>query len=148
MATVKTVYEDVYVYPCNVPNTAIVDGEFPASGSYIDVGDFEHCAFIIVAGDLDSALTCQVQQAATSTGTAKDLTGAQWVIGTNDDGKVGVIEFKPAALDINNGYNYVTLDITGASGNDYAAVTFLGFAKGKPVTQSSTYFDTSAIVNA
>lgn len=146
---IHTIYEDVYIGYCNVHTTAIVDGEFPPSGSYFDVGDYDRFAFLIQAGDLDSALTCQVQQAATVSGTAKDVTGATWVVGTGDDGKWGCIEVETNNLDLNNGYNYVTLDVTGASGNDYLAIVFLGFSAGsRPVTQSSTYFDTSAIVNA
>lgn len=148
MSTVRTVYEDVYVYSCNMGDVAIIDGEFPASGSYIDVSDFERFAFVISAGfGLDSVLTCQVQQAATISGTAKDITGAVWVMGATDDGKWAVIDVETRKLDLNNGYNYVTMDITGASGNDYCHVLFLGFNGGsKPVTQSVTYFDTSAIV--
>lgn len=142
-----SMYEDVYIVGCNNFNTAIADGEFPASGSYIDVSDFMWCAFLIRVGTLDSALTCQVQQAATISSTAKDLTDCKWVVGTGDGNKWGVVEFEPRKLDINNGYNYVTLDVTGAGGsNDYLDIFFLGFGKGvRPVTQHAS-FDTSAII--
>jgi hypothetical protein len=145
-AKVRTMYEDVYVYSCNTMGTDLPAAEYPASGSFIDVSDFEWCAFLVTAGALDSALTLQVHQAATISGSTKDLTDAKWVIGTGDDNKVGIIEFSPRALDINNGYNYVTLDATGTSGDDTAHIMFLGFGKGSvPVTQSTTQFDTSSI---
>lgn len=137
---IKTFSEQVYVKAANAFGTAIVDGEFPASGSYYDVSDYERFAFIITAGASDTALTCQVQQAAAIDSTAKDITGAVQTVGASDDGEVFIIEVETRRLDLNNGYNYVTLDVTGQAGsNDYLAIVFVGINPGAaPVTQQNT----------
>lgn len=140
--------DSVYVQKVNAFNTAIVDGNFPASGSYIDVSAFERFVFLIAAGTLDSALTCKVQQAATINGTAKDVSGATVTVGATDDDKWASIEVQGAKLDINNGYNYVTLNVAGAAGsNDYLCILFLGmYPSAQPVTQHASYV--SAVVVA
>lgn len=127
----------VYVQKVNNFMTAVEVGEFPASGSYIDVSNYERFAFLIFAGTLDTALTCQVQQATAVNGTAKDITGAVTTVGTSDDNKWHIIEVQTNQLDLNNDYRYVTLDVTGAAGsNDYLCIVFLGLNPGEqPVTQ-------------
>jgi hypothetical protein len=118
---------------------AIVDGQFPASGSFIDVSKFHRFAFLVMVGALDSALTCKVQQAAAINGVLKDVTSATVAIAANGDDKWYLIEVETNHLDSNNGYKYVTLDIAGAAGgNDYAAILFLGLNPGMaPVTQGA-----------
>lgn len=137
---IKTLTEQVYFKACNTPSTVIADGEFPASGSYIDVSDYERFAFLVVAGGSDTALTCQVQQAASIDSTAKDITGAVQTISATGDGSIYLIEVETRRLDLNNGYNYVTLDVTGQSGsNDTLAIIFAGINPGvAPVTQTNT----------
>jgi hypothetical protein len=134
---ITTLAEQVYFKTCNNFNTAIADGEFPASGSYIDVADFERFVFVIRAGTLDSAMTCIVQQATAVNGTAKDVSGATVTVGATDDNELWVIEVETRKLDISNAYRYVTLDVTGAAGsNDYLDIVFLGINPGSaPVTQ-------------
>ena len=142
-------YENVYKLKANAFNTAVVDGNFPASVSYIDVSGFTHFAFVVDAGTLNSALTCQVRQdtSATETASIKDITGAVAVIGTGDDNDSFVIEVEVARLDIANGFRYVTLAISGAAGgDDYACVNFLAWgARHLPVTQPAE-FATHALV--
>ena len=135
---IKTFTEQVYFKALNTPSVVIVDGEFPASGSYIDVSDYERFAFLIVAGGSDTALTAQVQQAAAIDSTAKDVTGAVQTISATGDGTIYLIEVETRRLDLNNGYNYVTLDITGQSGsNDTLAMIFCAINPGVvPVTQT------------
>lgn len=131
-----------YYLGCNSSNTAIADGNFPASGSYIDVSNYEEFDFQVKAGSLDSALTLQVYQdtSATQTGSIKVVTGATATIGATDDDKIFVIQVETAKLDIANGFRYVTLAISGQAGsNDYASVTFVGYnARHLPVTQPTT----------
>lgn len=127
--------EATYIQQLNVED-ALAAAEYPASGSYIDVSKFEKFAFLIMAGALDSVLTCQVQQAATINGTAKDITGAVVTIAADGDDKWYMVEVQVDELDSNNDYNFVTLDITGPAGaNDYAAIVFLGFGGSKPADQ-------------
>lgn len=137
---ITTFSEQVKVTKCNAFGTAIVDGDFPASGSYIDVSDYERFAFLITAGASNTALTCQVQQSTTASATPKDVTGAVQTVGASDDGEVFIIEVETRKLDINNDYFYVTLDVSGQSGNDeYLDITFLGINPGEaPVTQQNT----------
>ena len=139
----NNVYENVYVNKVNNLATAIADGNFPASVSYIDVADFTHFAFLIEAGSLDSALTCQVRQdtSATETASIKDVTGAVTIVGTGDDNEWMVIEVESAKLDIANGFRYVTLAVSGAAGgNDYLCITFLGFPmRHMPATQPAGF---------
>jgi len=59
---------------------ALAVASYPASGAFIDVSQYERFAFLVQAGVLDSAITCQVQQAATINGALKDITGAVVVI--------------------------------------------------------------------
>ena len=147
---IKTFSEELYLAPANNFNTAIVDGNFPASVSYIDVAQFEKFAFLIRAGTLDSALTCQVKQdtGATETANIKNITGATVTVGVLDDNKLFTIEVEVRKLDINNGFRYVTLAVSGAAGgNDYLSINFIGINPDVvPVTQPATY--ASAVIVA
>lgn len=137
---IKTLLEQVYFKACNTPSTVIADGDFPASGSYLDVSDYERFAFLVVAGGSDTALVCQVQQATAVNGTPKDVTGAVQTISATGDGTIYCIEVETRRLDINNGYRYVTLDVSGQAGsNDTLAIIFAGVNPGvAPVTQTHT----------
>lgn len=140
---ITTYQEEVYVKNCNAFSTAITDGKFPASGSFIDVSDYERFAFQVVAGGLDSALTLQVEEADAADGTPTDISGATDVVGTGDDNGVFVIEVETRKMTL-TGKRYVTLDVTGAGGsNDYLSIVFLGINPGaKPVTQPATTYST------
>lgn len=119
-------------------NTAIADGSFPASASFYDVADYAWFYFIVKAGTLDSALTCQVQQAATASGSLTDITGAVDIVGTGDDDKLFVIGVEVKVM--TQGQRFVTLTISGAAGsNDYLDILFVGVRPDHaPVTQEST----------
>lgn len=137
------VYENMYLLSANNLTTAIADGNFPASVSYIDVMNFTHFAFIITAGALDSALTAQVRQdtSATETASIKDITGAVVVVGATDDNKWMVIEVEVAKLDIANGFRYVTLAVSGQAGsNDALHIQFMGWLnRHLPATQHANF---------
>ena len=139
----NNVYENEYIEKANSFMTAIADGNFPASVSYIDVSNYESFTFYLFAGTLDSALTCQVRQdtSATETASIKDVTGALVVVGTGDDNEWGVVEVETAKLDIANGFRYVTLAVSGAAGgNDYLCIVLRGGrARRVPVTQPAGF---------
>lgn len=143
---IKTYSEQVYTQTCNAFMTAIVDGKFPASGSFIDVADYERFVYQLKAGTLDSALTCTVQEASAVDGSPSSISGATVTVGTTDDNEMFLIEVETRRL-TKTGKRYVTLDITGAAGgNDYLSITFLGINPGvTPVTQPATT-NTPAIV--
>ena len=133
---IKTFSEELYILGCNTHTTAIVDGKFPASGSFIDVTDFERFAFVVDAGSLDSALTLQVEEATAVDGSPTDITSATATVGTGDDGETFIIEVETRKLTL-TGKRYITLDVTGAAGgNDYLSIMFYGINPGTvPVTQ-------------
>ena len=136
---ITTFSEQVYVKAANTPSTAIVDGKFPASGSFYDVSDYERFAFLIVAGGSDTELVCQVEEADAANGTPTDISGATVTVGASDDGEVFIIEVETRKMTL-TGKRYVTLDVSGQSGsNDYLAILFLGINPGAmPVTQQNT----------
>lgn len=119
---------------------AIVDGNYPASTAYQYVGDCSLFGFLVCAGALDSALTLQVKQdtSATETASIKVVTSATTIIGATGDDKWYLIQVNPSELDINNDFAYVTLAISGATGNDYAAVLFFKIPASKPASADST----------
>ncbi len=127
---------------------ALAVAKYPASGSFIDVSDFERFAFLILAGALDDAIVCQVQQATAANGTPKDVTGATLTIAATGDDKWYLIEVETRKLDINNDYRYVTLDLTGiVDADDFGAIVFLGLNPGSmPVTQGADKGNAVALV--
>jgi len=133
-------YRHMYTLLLNTEDALAVQ-HYPASGSYIYVGNYTHCAFVTYVGALDSAITLQVHQDtdATETASIADLTGATDVIAADDDDQVFVLEFETAKL--TDTFDYVTLDVTGPAGaNDYACIVFYGWnAKTLPVTQPATF---------
>jgi hypothetical protein len=140
---IKTFSEDVYVQPANNFNTAIVDGNFPASASYIDVSQFERFAFLVKVGTLTSALTLQVKQDTDETETAniKNVTDATVTVAATDDNELVSIEVEVRKLDLNNGFRYVTLAVSGAAGgDDYLDIQFIGINPDvRPVDQPDSY---------
>lgn len=119
--------------------TALAAASYPTSGSYIDVSDYERFAFLIEVGAIDTQTVAKVQQATANNGALKDVASATTTIATDGDNKWYLIEVQSSMLDINNGYHYVTLTLTGPAGsNDYGAITFIGVNPGyMPVTQGS-----------
>ena len=137
---IKTYTEQVQTHTVNNINSALTDAVYPASGSFIEVGDFERFVFEVHLGTVDAALTFQVQHdtGATQTGNIKNVTGAVKVFTADDDNDLVQIEVETRHLDRNNGFNYVTLLVSGVSGTNTAALKFLGINKGNgPVTQPS-----------
>lgn len=139
----NNIHDNCKVVKENSFNTGLVDGRFPASGSFEEVGNYTHFAFLIFLGTLDSELTAQVYQdtSATETGSIKVITGAVATLAATDDNKWASIEVETAKLDIQNSFHFVTLNIAGAAGaNDYAAIVFMAWnARHAPVTQVANY---------
>lgn len=140
---IRSLYEDVYLQPVNNFGTAIVNGNFPASGSYIDVSQYERFAFAVRAGALTSELTLQVKQdtGATQTADIANVTGATATIAADDDNELVTIEVETRRLGINDGMRYVTLAVSGAGGgDDYLDILFIGLnPNDKPVEQPDAY---------
>lgn len=135
---------EIYWYGCNAFGTAVAaNDKIPASGSFIDMSGLDKLVFLIHVGTMDSASTFTVMQdtaATAAAGKVLDTTKAV-VVGTDDDGEWVSIEVNAADLDRANSFRYVYLLATGqAGGNDYFAVSALGFGSKKlPVTQAAGY---------
>lgn len=110
--------------------TAIANGNYPASTAYIDTTGKAVFGFLIAVGSLDSELTFQVKQDTAATETAsKNVSGASQVVAATDDDKVFIIQVETSALDAAGGFKYVTLAASGAAGsNDYAAIAYFSAA--------------------
>jgi hypothetical protein len=144
----KTFYEDVYIQKLNNFNTALAGSAMPASGSYIEAGQFERVAFLVELGTLTSDLVFTVGQATGASATAKDVAGASIALGNASDNQWGVIEVETARLDLANGYHYVLITDSGAAGSDdYACVTFFGLnPRRAPVTQPANLINHALVV--
>jgi hypothetical protein len=116
---------------------------YPATGSFLDMSDFETVMFQIDLRDLADAIDVEVYQSTTSgsTGTPKAITGAAKTdIAATDDGEMITIEVGADQLDINNDYRYVTLKVSGVSGSNWIDLHALQFKPGlQAVTQPATY---------
>lgn len=141
-----TISENLYIQGCNDFMTAIADGDFPASASYIDVSGYTHFAFMVNAGTLDSELTLQVQEHDSATGTATSVTSATATVGATDDDYLYLIEVEVSRLSLN--HHFVTLDVSGQAGsNEYLAIFFIGWnARHAPITAWSEMNETTEIV--
>lgn len=126
---------------------ALSVAKYPVSGSFIDVGGVHRFGILGIVNAVNSATAIQVQQAVGNDGTPKNIDGALHTIPADgsEDGKWFIIEVDVAKMDINNGYDHITVDVSGAAGaNDLAALLYLEFSgKLVPVTQT----DMAAAVN-
>ena len=146
---IRTWAKNFYTLNCNLINTALADGTYyPASGSFIDVGGFERFVFLIEMGTTNTAATWTVYQdtSATATGSLAVLSNtASIVTAAGDSNKWVTIEVTTNQLSA--GFHYVTLYCSGGGamgGNDYAAITFIGYrARHTPVTQPTGYANTA-----
>jgi hypothetical protein len=139
--------EDTLIKQLNVED-ALTAAAYPASGSYIDVSQFERFAFLIGAGALTTETTCKVRQATANNGTLKDVTDATVVVPADGDDKWYLIEVQTNQLDINNAYKYATLALTGPTGgDDYGSIYFFGLNPGHaPVTQGADKGEVVSVV--
>lgn len=138
--------EAVNVQLLEAGDTALAVAKYPASGSFIDVREYKRFGFLIGKGALDTATTFQVEQATAINGTPKDVADAVHIAAGDSDDKFAIIEVDGAKLDINNDYHFVTLDVTGPTGNDYSCIWFFGFGKKVPVTNGSDEDELVAVV--
>lgn len=126
---------------------ALSVAKYPTSGNFKSMRGVHRFAVIGIVNAVDSATTIQVQQATAADGSPKNITGAVHIIPADgsEDGKWFCIEVEVSHMDSNNGYKFVTVDVSGVAGaNDTVTLLLLEFAGGKlPVTQS----DLAAAVN-
>lgn len=129
--------EQVYFKLLNTED-ALTVAKYPASGAFIDVSGFKKFGFIVAAGALDTPIVLQVEAANAANGTPADITGATATISATQDDTLKIISVDQDELSDPNGQRYVTLDVTGPTGNDYGAIIFFGQPLGLPAVQEST----------
>lgn len=121
--------------------TALSAAKYPTSGNFKSVRGVKRFAVVGIVNAVNSATTVQVQQATADDGTPKNITDAVHIIPADgsEDGKWFCIEVEANHMDINNGYKYVTVDVSGAAGgNDLVTLLLLELTGDKvPVTQTA-----------
>lgn len=132
-------YSNVKIVPGKTPEAAITNAtaNYPAAG--VDVRGYEFVDVLVHVGALDSALTAQLMCNTAATGgtlDAVDVTYAKNTVGATDDGQLFLFNLEVAKLP--KDHFYLTCQLKGATGNDYADVLFfLHNGKPTPVTQVS-----------
>ena len=125
-----------YVIQLVEPPKASADAVIPTT--WIDISQYERFAFLRLVGATDdTAITMQVKQGTSSTGTGtKDVTGAAitgtGLAGSNDNKWAGV-EVECRKLDLTGNFKYVAVDITATGGAaSESAILFIGINKTAP----------------
>lgn len=137
-------YKSVYALMLEGGKDDLADANYPASTAYIDTKGYDHVVFLV---GLDTVATpdfaVKQDTSATETASIKALTGASKTnVATSDDGKWFSIEFPVAALDVDNGFRYVTLAVSGTGAGDKANIwAFLYRARELPVSQHANYIE-------
>lgn len=109
--------------------SAWTDNQYlPASTAFLDMSGYDRVAFWVGLGGIADALTFAIyaDTSATVTGNVAAVTGATKTIAATDDGKWVCIECAAANIGALNTssltYRYVTLKVSGVSGNNYGVV--------------------------
>jgi hypothetical protein len=117
---------------------ALSNGNYPASGSFVDVSKCERFHVIVALGDLADGISMELKIAEAADGTPDsiDATDLKKTFADTDDGQVAVwtVENRKLASD----HWYATMVVSGVSGNNYATITYLLDEKSKPVTQTTS----------
>lgn len=126
----------------------VIDPDANAAATYltgaIDLGNFESCMAIVMAGTLgtNATIDAKLVQATTSGGVYKDVTGkaiTQLTDAGTDSDKQAIINCRSDELDVANGYRYVKLSMTVATATSDSGAILLGFdARYQPATDATT----------
>jgi hypothetical protein len=130
-----------YVVACedgsNEIETALTAGNYPASGSYIDVSAYERVHVLIHLGTIDASdvPVFEIKQADSTTGTLDviDATYCKHTCAADDDG-----EFVAFTLEVDKlatDHHFISVVVSGVTNGSYADIIFLGEGLSLPVTQ-------------
>lgn len=104
----------------------------------IDMSLYSQVMVIVNVGDMASTATldAKVTQATTSGGTYKDVSGAAITQLTqaspDDSNKLAIINVDQTELDMDNGYRYIKVSVTGATAASDYGVVVVGLPKTRP----------------
>lgn len=126
------------------PPAAWADGTVPSA--YIDMSDYERCVFLIMTGAMATGdiVAAQVVQATSAAGAgSKVITGATITdLDIDDDNALATIEVKDTALDVENGFRFLSLTIDETGSPAFGCVIALLYrGGGLPPTQPATYVE-------
>ena len=131
------------ITPCedgsNEIETALTAGNYPASGSYIDVSAYERFHVLIWLGTIhgSDAPVFEIKQADANDGTLDtlDATYAKHTCAADDDGEF--VSFTVEVDKLATDHHFVSVVVSGVTNGSYAAILFLGEALSLPVTQTT-----------
>jgi len=127
------------------PEDALSTAEYPASGSFIDVTGYEWVNVVVHLGAVhdSDAPVFKLQQSDSTAGTMDTIDTVnckKTFAGTDDDQALMMyLETSTLATD----HHFITCDVSAVSNGSYGDILFfLGGARSKPVTQSTTLVPT------
>jgi len=133
----------LYVVPCedgsNEIETALSAGNYPASGSYIDVSGYERFHILIHLGTINASDTpiFEIKQADSVSGTLDTLsaTYCKHTCAHDDDGEfiLFTVEVDKLATD----HHFISVVVSGVDNGSYGDIIFFGEARSLPVTQAT-----------
>jgi hypothetical protein len=121
----------------------LINGNFPASGSYIDVSDCQRAHILVHLSDLDSTVTFTPSMATAANATPVAITGALHTIAADDDGEF--VQYTIEVSELAANYHFLTTVVgSAAGGNDYADIVYFLDVNEKPA--SSDYLPSASII--
>ena len=122
------------------PEDALAAGNYPASGSYVDVSGYEGVNIVIHLGAIDAAdtPTFEVKQSDAADGTldAIDTTNAKHVCAADDDDECISFYISTQALD--EDHHYLSVVVSDVANGSYADIMYyLSDARHLPVSQDT-----------
>lgn len=140
-----TLHENAYIFgvspPCDTDSTTV-----PASGSYIDVTDYNKFAFLVHLGSVASSGDFRVYSATSKTGGLVHVTGATKtdMDASADNNKWFSIEVESAKLPTT--HHMVALTITSLSGTSLWSAMFLAWECRHGSPTQSTGYDSHTVI--
>lgn len=123
----------------NEIETALTAGNYPASGSYIDVSAYERVHVLIHLGTIDPSDTpvFEIKEADANDGTLDTIsaTYCKHTCAADDDGEF--ISFTLEVDKLSTDHHFIGVTVSSVTSGSYASIVFLGEARSLPVTQAS-----------
>ncbi len=123
------------------PEDALAAGNYPASGSYVDVSGFEWVNVIVHLGAIHASdtPTFEVKQADAANGTADTIsaTYCKKICAATDDDQAIVFAIKVESLETD--HHFLTTTVSGVTNGSYGDILYeLCGPRKAPITQDAT----------
>ena len=130
------------------PEDALAAGNYPASGSYVNVEGFEWVDVVVHLGAINAGdtpgLTMKQSDSASGTLDTIDTVNAVHEVAADDDDEIVTFHIETAKLAANHHFlSLVVADVANASYGDI--MFFLGGARRQPVTQTTALLPAASI---